>query len=138
VEEQSSSGGGGTLAILALVALGVIILTHSGNVHIGRVTQSSASITSVTQQIDAVFGNYSTQAESIARCESSLNPSAYNPEPVYVNGVAEHAQGLFQIIPSTFHRVSNGDVYNAQDNIQAAYAIFKQDGYRWSEWECQP
>jgi SLT domain-containing protein len=86
--------------------------------------------------ITQVFGPYAWQALAVARCESGYNPGAWNPTPVWDG---EHAQGVFQIIPSTYARSGQGgSVWNAWDNVNAAYRIFARDGYRWSEWACKP
>jgi soluble lytic murein transglycosylase-like protein len=49
----------------------------------------------------------------IARCESSLNPRAYNPAGPYI--------GLFQFLPSTFRAHGGTDIYDPvqQANIAA-------------------
>ena len=120
-----------------LICVLVLIVAASGGGKGGSTPSSAAASNSVTATIQQTFGIYSAQALAIAKCESGYDPQAYNPTPVYVNGVPEHAQGVFQIIDSTFRRVSSGNPYNAYDNIQAAYKIFVQDGYSWREWECQ-
>lgn len=87
--------------------------------------------------IDSVFGSYSDAAIAVARCESSLNPSAVNPTPI----AGSHATGLFQILyPSTWDTTSQAgnSPYDAQANALAAYEIFSRDGYSWREWQCQP
>ncbi|HEU5200799.1 MAG TPA: transglycosylase SLT domain-containing protein [Ktedonobacterales bacterium] len=92
---------------------------------------------SVTGIIQAVFGSYSDAAIAVARCESSLNPSATNPTSIG----GSHAAGLFQILyPSTWNTTSQAgnSPYDAQSNTQAAYEIFQRDGYNWHEWSCQP
>ncbi len=123
----------------ALWIIGVIVFLVLASRGQGGTTPPSSTVvnTSVTDTIQQTFGIYSGQALAIARCESGDDPLAYNPTPVWVNGHPEHAMGVFQIIPSTFARVSSGNAYNASDNIQAAYKIFVQDGYSWREWECQ-
>jgi hypothetical protein len=120
-----------------IICVLVLIVAASGGGGKGGTTPTAAS-GSVTDIIQQTFGIYSGQALTIAKCESGYDPQAYNPTPVWVDGQAEHAMGVFQIIPSTFARVSSGNVYDASDNIQAAYKIFAQDGYSWREWECQP
>jgi murein DD-endopeptidase MepM/ murein hydrolase activator NlpD len=91
---------------------------------------------SVPAMIAQVFGAYAPQALAVARCESGYNPGAWNPTPVWDG---EHAQGVFQIIPSTYARSGEGgSVWNAWDNINAAYRIFARDGYSWREWACKP
>lgn len=92
---------------------------------------------SVIGIIQAVFGSYSNAAITVARCESSLNPSAINPTSIG----GSHAEGLFQILyPSTWGSTSQAgnSPYDAQSNTLAAYEIFQRDGYSWREWSCQP
>lgn len=93
--------------------------------------------TSVTTMIYQVFGSYAPAAIRVARCESGLNPRAYNP--VSVGG--SHAEGVFQILfPSTWRGTSQAAQwpYNARANILAAHEIFARDGHSWREWACQP
>ena len=123
-----------------IICVLVLIVAASGGGKGGSTPSApsrAAVSNSVPDLIEQAFGIYSGQALAIAKCESGYDPLAYNPTPVWVNGHAEHAMGVFQIIPSTFARVSSGNAYNAYDNIQAAYKIFVQDGYSWREWECQ-
>jgi len=90
---------------------------------------------SVTAMIEQVFGGYASAALAVARCESGLNPSAYNP--ISIGG--SHAEGVFQILyPSTWDTTpeSASSPYNALANIEAAHAIFARDGYNWHEWSC--
>jgi len=97
----------------------------------------SAGSGQVVSIIQAVFGAYANEAIAVARCESSLNPSAVNPTSIG----GSHASGLFQILyPSTWRTTSQAGAspYNAQANAQAAYEIFRRDGYSWHEWSCKP
>ncbi len=74
-------------------------------------------------------------ALAVARCESGLNPSAYNPTSIG----GSHAEGVFQILyPSTWDSTPEAasSPYNAAANIEAAHAIFVRDGYNWHEWSC--
>jgi hypothetical protein len=94
----------------------------------------SAQVVSI---IESVFGSYANAAIAVARCESSLNPSAVNPTSIG----GSHATGLFQILyPSTWRTTAqaNNSPYDATANTKAAYEIFKRDGYNWHEWVCQP
>jgi hypothetical protein len=91
----------------------------------------------VINEIDSIFGAYSQGAINVARCESGLNPNAYNP---YAIGTS-HAEGVFQILyPSTWATTAyaNYSPYDASYNIHAAYQIFARDGDSWREWACQP
>jgi hypothetical protein len=85
--------------------------------------------------ISQVFGRYSSDALQVARCESGLNPRAYNE--------ASRATGMFQILPSTWNGTGFGPyswskATDPSTNIKAAYALFKRDGYSWREWTCKP
>jgi hypothetical protein len=91
---------------------------------------------SVEGMIYQVFGPYASSAMRIARCESGLNPGAYNPTAIGNS----HAAGVFQILyPSTWSSTpyASYSPYNAWANINAAHAIFVRDGYSWREWQCQ-
>jgi len=92
---------------------------------------------SVATMINQIFGPYAAGALQVAKCESGLNPAAYNPTS---NG-GSHAAGVFQILyPSTWMNTSeaSSSPYNAQANILAAHEIFVRDGYSWREWSCAP
>jgi hypothetical protein len=89
----------------------------------------------VIAMIKQVFGSYAPGAVQVARCESGLNPLAYNP--ISIGG--SHAEGLFQILyPSTWRGTSeaSSSPYSAMANILAAHQIFVRDGYSWREWTC--
>ncbi len=94
-------------------------------------TAAPATGGSVPAIINQVFGAYGPAATNIARCESGLNPGAYNPSG---------ASGLFQIMPGTWAGTSQAgsSPYNAYANAVAAHEIFVRDGYSWREWVCQP
>jgi len=90
---------------------------------------------SVAAMIEQVFGAYAPAALAVARCESGLNPGAYNPTSIG----GSHAEGVFQILyPSTWDSTPEAasSPYNALANIEAAHAIFVRDGYNWHEWSC--
>ncbi|HEU0000412.1 MAG TPA: hypothetical protein VFQ36_05915, partial [Ktedonobacteraceae bacterium] len=82
----------------------------------------------VATMIEQVFGSYAGGALQVARCESGLNPNAYNPTSIG----GSHAEGVFQILyPSTWMGTSEAasSPYNARANILAAHEIFVRDGY---------
>src|SRR3989440_3337136 len=90
---------------------------------------------SVAAMVNQIFGPYAAGALQVAKCESGLNPGAYNP----VSNGGSHAVGVFQILyPSTWMNTSeaSSSPYNAQANILAAHEIFVRDGYSWREWSC--
>lgn len=87
---------------------------------------------SIPDMINQVFGPYGPAAITVARCESGLNPNAYN---------SSSAAGLFQILyPSTWARTSQAanSPFDPMANILAAHEIFARDGYSWREWSCRP
>lgn len=87
--------------------------------------------------IKQVFGSNAPGALQVAKCESGLNPLAYNSTS---NG-GSHAEGLFQILyPSTWSGTSeaSSSPYSAMANALAAHQIFVRDGYSWREWTCAP
>jgi hypothetical protein len=96
-----------------------------------RVVPQPAPAGSIVAMINQVFGAYAAGAINVARCESGLNPGAYNPSG---------ASGLFQIMPGTWAGTSEAgqSPFNAYANILAAHQIFVRDGYSWREWTCQP
>lgn len=90
----------------------------------------------IIAMIDRVFGPDAPEAVRIARCESGLNPKAYNPG----SGGGSHPEGLFQILyPSTWGRTSQASrsPFDAMANILAAHEIFVRDGHSWREWSCR-
>jgi hypothetical protein len=98
-------------------------------------TTTPTGQSSVVAIINQVFGPYAPAALRVARCESGLNPGAYNP--ISIGG--SHATGIFQILyPSTWMGTSQAasSPYNATANILAAHQIFVRDGYNWHEWSC--
>jgi hypothetical protein len=92
-----------------------------------------APASSVEQAIAAWFPDVYDKAVRVARCESSLNPSAVSA------GGGNH--GLFQINNvhrSTFTAVTGQPweaVYNAYYNSQFARHLYNQSG--WQPWGCR-
>ena len=87
--------------------------------------------------IKQVFGSNAPGALQVAKCESGLNPQAYNPNSIG----GSHPEGLFQILyPSTWSGTSeaSNSPYSAMANALAAHQIFVRDGYSWREWTCAP
>lgn len=79
-------------------------------------------------QIAGFTFNESQQALIIAKCESSLNPNAH------VNDSIEDSRGLMQINVKANPDMLVYDLFNPQQNLQAAYIIYKRQG--WQAWTC--
>jgi soluble lytic murein transglycosylase-like protein len=69
----------------------------------------AGSIEAIIAAAAAKYGVSDSWMLKIARCESSLNPRAYNPAGPYI--------GLFQFLPSTFRAHGGTDIY---DPVQQA------------------
>lgn len=78
------------------------------------------------------------QALAVARCESNLNPNAWNRIQVWMTVpgygyVANHATGLFQmLIPLHSWRFAGADPYDAEANARAAHSLWLERG--WQPW----
>jgi murein L,D-transpeptidase YcbB/YkuD len=122
----------GFLAAAVLVPALVFSFSNLGSTH-----AASASPAYTNAQIIAIIkkafgtGTLGNQAVSVATCESSLNPNAYNPAPPY-------AMGLFQIAKGTWAEagIGSGNPYNPTDNSNAARRLYNRQG--WAPWVCQP
>jgi soluble lytic murein transglycosylase-like protein len=58
----------------------------------------------------------------IARCESGLDPRAKN--------LKSSASGLYQFLPSTWLSWGSGDVFDVNDNVDAAVRLFLVKGVK--------
>ena len=67
------------------------------------------SIIAIIEAAAARWGVSGSWMVGIARCESGLSPTAYNPSGPYI--------GLFQFLPSTFRAHGGTDIY---DPVQQA------------------
>ena len=94
---------------------------------------------SVEQVIARAFerfgGGVVNEAIAVARCESNLNPRAYNPSG---------ASGLFQVMPlwaEDYARVTGQPYYDgrydAHANATFAAWLYGQSG-TWRHWSCKP
>ncbi|GCE22863.1 transglycosylase SLT domain-containing protein [Dictyobacter kobayashii] len=101
-----------------------------------KTTHAATNNTYLVSIIRNVFGPYSDQAIRIAQCESTMNPNARNT--MAIGG--SYASGLFQILyPSTWNGTAQAgkSPFDPQANAQAAYQLFKGDGFRWTQWQCK-
>ncbi len=120
----------GMIGFFSLLSIGLILATP-------EITEAHEQNNPVESMIRQVFGLHAQSAIRVARCESGLNPGAYNPAGFR----GSHSAGVFQILyPSTWRGTSQAarSPYNAIANIVAAHDIFVRDGYRWRAWVCRP
>jgi hypothetical protein len=77
---------------------------------------------------EAVKNNINPEtALAVAKCESSFNPEAKNPNST--------AKGLFQFINGTWRGYCKGDVMNYKDNTDCFMQLFKKYPTWWQCWE---
>lgn len=83
------------------------------------------SIVGIIQAAAARWGVSGDWMVSIARCESGLNPRAYNPRGPYI--------GLFQFLASTFRANGGTNIYDPADqaNVTAKMLAHGQ-AHQWS------
>lgn len=84
------------------------------------------SLSDPARAICHIFGNYCSQALTVARCESGLSIYATNGQYL----------GLFQM--GDYARSRYGHSYTALGQARSAYAYFSESGYNWSPWSCKP
>jgi len=82
----------------------------------------------VGSDIEALICSFGWDCETalrIARCESGLNPTAYNGYHI----------GLFQVDP-VLHtwRSATGELWSVWGNLTAAWSLYQEVG--WSAWSC--
>lgn len=78
----------------------------------------------------------------VGMCESSLENGKTDPIAIYSARYGyEHAQGVFQFLPSTFYAnasrigIQNPNIWNADQNIQVAVWMFSQG--QSGQWACK-
>lgn len=90
-------------------------------------TQSQQQVIAIIRAAAARHGANADQMVSVARCESSLNPRAYDP--------GSGASGLFQFMPGTFYARGGHDIWDAADQSEVAARMFA-DGQS-AQWGCR-
>jgi soluble lytic murein transglycosylase-like protein len=83
------------------------------------------SIIAIIEAAAARWGVSGSWMVAIARCESGLRPTAYNPSGPYI--------GLFQFLQSTFTHNGGTNIYSATDQANiAAKMLAHGQAYQWS------
>lgn len=83
----------------------------------------TALVESVEDLIRQEFPENAEKMIEIAKCESQLNPEAYNPE--WHNG-CQGSSGIFQV--ACVHGFE-GDLFDPEYNIKVAKEIYQSQGY---------
>jgi hypothetical protein len=109
--------------VLAIVIAGGCLA--AGCIHVNSQAGNSNGC-AYSDRIHEVFQGQGDKATAIAWRESRCQPSAYN---------RSGASGLFQLLghEDLVRAVCmNGDVFDAECNIQAAYMLYRSSG--WGPW----
>jgi hypothetical protein len=95
----------------------------------GARTWTEEEIIQIIREAADLYGQPRRDMVRVARCESNLDPRAYNPAGPY--------HGLFQFLRSTFKWTPYADrnIYNPRANARAAAWMWSQ-GHR-DHWACQ-
>lgn len=105
---------------------------------LSRLARAARTPARVRQGISAAARTYrvsEVEMRRVAFCESRMNPAAVGRIPVG----RERAQGLMQILPSTFARTPYRglDPFDPAVNALAAAWIVSRDR-GWRQWACKP
>jgi len=93
----------------------------------GGRTYTQQQIISIIRTAASTYGANGDQMVRVARCESGLNPRAYDPY--------SGASGLFQFMPGTFYGHGGHDIWDPTDQSNVAAKMFAQG--QSSAWTCQ-
>jgi hypothetical protein len=93
----------------------------------GGGTYSQQQIISIIRTAAATYGANGDQMVRVAKCESGLNPRAYDPY--------SGASGLFQFMPGTFYGHGGHDIWDPTDQSNVAAKMFAQG--QSSAWTCK-
>ncbi|GAC1334929.1 MAG: hypothetical protein NVSMB17_17220 [Candidatus Dormibacteria bacterium] len=91
------------------------------------VTPGQKDVVAIIRAAAARHGASADQMVSVARCESSLNPRAYDP--------GSGASGLFQFMPGTFYGRGGHDIWDAADQSEVAARMFAAG--QAGQWSCR-
>lgn len=102
----------------------IALLTHPPT---GGYTQSQQAIIAIIRAAADRHGVSGDQMVRVARCESGLNPRAYNRY--------SGASGLFQFMPGTFYGHGGHDIWDPSDQSEVAAKMFAQG--QSGQWTCR-
>lgn len=73
-------------------------------------------------------------AVAIAYAESSGNPNAYNPETAAGTPQGKGSYGLWQIYLKAHPEFASWNLYDPQQNANAAYSVYQAAGFSFRPW----
>lgn len=131
-------------SLIIVVALVLVLMVFAGNT-----VSDGGYLSNITNSIGtAIMGKYSYSqlvtlaqnagfddpytAAAIAMAESGGDPNSYNPETAAHAPVGMGSFGLWQIYRNAHPEFSGWDLYDPQQNAEAAYEIYSASG--WNAW----
>jgi peptidoglycan hydrolase CwlO-like protein len=93
----------------------------------GGYTPSQQQVIAIIRAAAAKYNQDGDRMVRVARCESGLNPHAYD--------AGSGASGLFQFMPSTFYGNGGHDIWDATDQSNIAAKMFSEG--KSGEWSCK-
>lgn len=93
----------------------------------GGLTPSQQEVVRIIRAAGARYSVDGDRLVRVARCESGLNPHAYDP--------GSGASGLFQFMPGTFYGNGGHDIWDAADQSDVAARMFARGDS--GAWTCQ-
>ncbi len=116
------------------VTLAVIIL--AGGLILYAIMKSKTSISDLLQlaQNAGFQGQDAYIAAAVALAESGGDPKAYNPEITVNTPAGMGSYGLWQIYLKAHPEFTGVDLYDPQENANAAFSIFSNAGNSFHPW----
>lgn len=93
-----------------------------------QIVSEPAKPLTVEDKIRATFPEDPDTAVAIAKCESTMNPKAFNGK----NTNGSWDAGLFQI--NSVHKYSKEHLFDVDNNLRAARKLYERQG--WNPWVC--
>lgn len=99
----------------------------------GSVKLSAAQIAQYAKRA-GFTGTALSTAIAVALAESSGNTVAYNPETAANTPEGMGSYGLWQIYLHAHPEFSDSDLFDPQENANAAYRVYQMAGYNFNPW----
>jgi hypothetical protein len=126
-QSQLNSLGANAHALLAQIKQVDAAIAAASAPPSGGSRYSQQQIISIIRTAASRYGANGDQMVRVARCESGLNPRAYDPN--------SGASGLFQFMPGTFYGHGGHDIWDPTDQSNVAAKMFAQG--QSGAWTCK-